>query len=107
MSRARQLIFRATPNLFALKGQGGADLLAKPFGVSEPPFSRFGGPSLMFCVMASVARTSRAGAGLYRGFLIRRRRDRRMRSRLEVGDTAGWKPALQKRAGGELLGLTL
>jgi hypothetical protein len=34
---------------------------------------------------------------LYRGFPIRKRRHARTVSRLEVGDTAGWKPALRQR----------
>jgi hypothetical protein len=34
---------------------------------------------------------------LYRGFLIRKRYDVSTGSRLEVGDTAGWKPALRQR----------
>ena len=41
-----------------------------------------------------VAQTSSL---LYRGFPIRRRREVRTACRLEVGDTAGWKPALPRR----------
>jgi len=41
-----------------------------------------------------VAQTSSL---LYRGFPIRRRWEVRMACRLEVGDTAGWKPALPRR----------
>jgi hypothetical protein len=34
---------------------------------------------------------------LYRGFPIRQRQEVRTASRLEVGDTEGWKPALRFR----------
>ena len=34
---------------------------------------------------------------LYRGFLIRNRHNAQKGCRLEVGDTAGWKPALRHR----------
>jgi hypothetical protein len=35
---------------------------------------------------------------LYRGFPIRRRYNVSTASRLEVGDTAGWKPALRQNS---------
>ena len=35
---------------------------------------------------------------LYRGFLIRNRHNAQKGCRLEVGDTAGWKPALRDRS---------
>jgi len=43
---------------------------------------------------ADVAQVSNL---LYRGFPIRNRHHARTVSRLEVGDTAGWKPALRQR----------
>src|SRR5450631_2344245 len=50
----------------------------------------------VFSVRAGCNGVARTSSLLYRGFLIRKGCDCSACSRLEVGDTAGWKPALQK-----------
>jgi hypothetical protein len=50
----------------------------------------------VFSVRTGCNDVARTSSLLYRGFLIRRGCACSACNRLEVGDTAGWKPALQK-----------
>src|SRR5437867_6774257 len=50
-----------------------------------------------FVTYSGVGLVAQVSNLLYRGFLIRNRHSAQKGCRLEVGDTAGWKPALRDR----------